>query len=224
MKRLLQAWLSVVIISVLVGCLHQTSSDVPDVEGSIARVYTEFRSHNRGGTAFLVSHGRRFYMVTAAHVLIDDSFCLPSRAVFIFGDKRIDFEDFCFSNLYDVAVTEITNTDGLKPLPIETSLPDEGEECYLFGFPRGKFLRTHGPSGETYFAPYIHLTVRARVFSGMSGGPVISNGKVVGVIRGQGLRKSLHTPSNAILGLIQEWETRHPHDDSGVAVIHPEIR
>ena len=126
------------------------------------------------GTAFLTTHKDRLILVTANHVVKD-------AVEFFFYNDRHERVDIVIGKIVlipslDSAVLYPTFI-GPTIEPLQSDSMQIGSDCTLVGFPfDGEKVRTNGVVLSSFFE------TSAMAESGMSGGPVIRDGKVVGVI------------------------------------------
>ncbi|HHO42106.1 MAG TPA: serine protease [Epsilonproteobacteria bacterium] len=129
-------------------------------------------------------------ILTNAHVIADNTFIEVQR----YGkSKRYVASVLSVSHQADLALLEVGDEDffkGVKPLKLGV-LPQVEQNVVVYGFPMGGNTlsattgvvsrlehRTYAHSGESFLA----IQVDAAVNPGNSGGPALSNGKIVGVV------------------------------------------
>jgi S1-C subfamily serine protease len=130
------------------------------------------------------------YILTNAHVVANQAFIEVER----YGErKRYIAKVFAVSHQADLALLKVENKaffSGVKPLTFGT-LPEVEQKIVVYGYPMGGSTlsatigvvsrvehHTYVHSGETFLA----VQVDAAVNPGNSGGPALSNGKIVGVV------------------------------------------
>ena len=130
------------------------------------------------------------FILTNAHVVANQAFLEVER----YGQrKRYLAKVFAVSHQADLAllkVEEKTFFSGIKPLIFGT-LPEVEQKIVVYGYPMGGSTlsatigvisrvehHTYAHSGETFLA----VQVDAAVNPGNSGGPALSDGKIVGVV------------------------------------------
>ena len=130
------------------------------------------------------------FILTNAHVVADQAFLEVQR----YGErKRYIAKVFAVSHQADLAllkVEEKTFAQGVTPLTFGT-LPEVEQKIVVYGYPMGGATlsatigvvsrvehHTYAHSGETFLA----VQVDAAVNPGNSGGPALSDGKIVGVV------------------------------------------
>jgi S1-C subfamily serine protease len=130
------------------------------------------------------------YILTNAHVVANQAFLEVQR----YGErKRYIAKVFAVSHQADLAllkVEEKTFSSGVTPLTFG-SLPEVEQKIVVYGYPMGGSTlsatigvvsrvehHTYAHSGETFLA----VQVDAAVNPGNSGGPALSDGKIVGVV------------------------------------------
>ena len=146
------------------------------------------------GSGAIISGNR---ILTNAHVVANNTFIEVQR----YGErKRYLAKVLSVSHQADMALLEVDDKkffEGVKPLELG-SLPHIEQKVVVYGFPMGgKTLSAttgivsriehhrYAHSGESFLA----IQVDAAVNPGNSGGPAISDGKIVGVVM-QGISKS----------------------------------
>jgi len=140
------------------------------------------------GSAFLTKYKEQKVIVTALHVVEHGNiyrFYTEDR-------KRIDvlIEKLVVIHGLDTAVFFITYTSAFIT-PMEPGTLYIGGDCTTIGYPDGKERKSF--SGKSI---NVVTGTTANVDSGMSGGPVVSNGKVVGVISSKVVSSSDGSKSN----------------------------
>jgi len=130
------------------------------------------------------------YILTNAHVIANQAFLEVQR----YGQrKRYIAKVYAVSHQADLALLKVEEKaffDGVKPLTFG-SLPNVEQKIVVYGFPMGGSTlsatigvvsrvehHTYAHSGETFLA----VQVDAAVNPGNSGGPALSEGKIVGVV------------------------------------------
>jgi len=137
------------------------------------------------------------YILTNAHVVENQAFLEVQR----YGErKRYVAKVFAVSHQADLALLKVEEKGffrGVTPLTFGT-LPEMEQKIVVYGYPMGGATlsatigvvsrvehHSYAHSGETFLA----VQVDAAVNPGNSGGPALSNGKIVGVVM-QAIRKS----------------------------------
>ena len=130
------------------------------------------------------------YILTNAHVVANQAFIEVER----YGErKRYIAKVFAVSHQADLALLKVEKKaffSGVKPLTFGT-LPEVEQKIVVYGYPMGGSTlsatigvvsrvehHTYVHSGETFLA----VQVDAAVNPGNSGGPALSDGKIVGVV------------------------------------------
>lgn len=166
---------------------------------SIVKIYTTYDSPNylrpwqmrgqrsRIGSGSIIEGHR---ILTNAHVVSDNTFIRVRRAGQ--ADKFIATVE-AISHELDLAILKVQNLaffEGAKPLTIG-KLPRVGNKVFAYGFPKGgtRITITEGIVSRIERKLYSHshfnnlvCQIDAAINPGSSGGPVISEGKVAGVI------------------------------------------
>lgn len=160
------------------------------------------------------------FILTNAHVVADQSFIEVQR----YGKpKRYIAQVYAVSHQVDLALLKVEDKkffEGVKPLDFGT-LPEMEQSIVVYGYPMGGNTlsatigvvsriehHTYVHSGESFLA----IQVDAAVNPGNSGGPALSNGKIVGVVM-QGISSSQNigylVPTSVIEHFIQDMEDGH---------------
>jgi len=130
------------------------------------------------------------YILTNAHVVANQAFLEVQR----YGErKRYIAKVFAVSHQADLALLKVEEksfSQGVTPLTFGT-LPEVEQKIVVYGYPMGGSTlsatigvvsrvehHTYAHSGETFLA----VQVDAAVNPGNSGGPALSDGKIVGVV------------------------------------------
>ncbi|SFV52526.1 serine protease; identified by sequence similarity; putative; ORF located using Blastx/Glimmer [hydrothermal vent metagenome] len=146
------------------------------------------------GSGAIISGNR---ILTNAHVVANNTFIEVQR----YGERKLYLAKvLSVSHQADMALLEVEDKrffEGVEPLELGV-LPDIEQKVVVYGFPMGgKTLSAtkgivsriehhrYAHSGESFLA----IQVDAAVNPGNSGGPALSNGKIVGIAM-QGLTKS----------------------------------
>jgi len=138
------------------------------------------------GSGFLVSNKR---ILTNAHVVSNQTVL---QVVFNGGVKKYPARVVAVSHEADIAILSIDDNtffEDTTPL-ILGELPELQDEVSVYGFPEGgdSLSITQGVVSRIEHSAYVHsskkllsVQIDAAINSGNSGGPVISDGKVVGI-------------------------------------------
>ncbi|HRJ51485.1 MAG TPA: trypsin-like peptidase domain-containing protein [Candidatus Thiothrix moscowensis] len=177
--------------------LAESSNAHNDVETSIVKVHVTSKSHESAspwnssivsstGSGFIIEGNR---ILTNAHVVADQTFIEVQRD----GEsKRYQAEVEAVAHITDLAVLKVKDSSFFahsRSLPLG-DLPEVHQEIAVYGYPVGgdSLSITKGIVSRIEFQTYAHsglsmqaIQVDAAINFGNSGGPAISNGKVVGV-------------------------------------------
>jgi S1-C subfamily serine protease len=158
---------------------------------------------NRIGSGSIISEN---LILTNAHVVSDATFIRVRRAAQ--ADKFVA-KVTAVSHELDLAILAVADRDFFADAPpLEIGdLPRVGEKVYAYGFPKGgtRITITEGIVSRIERTVYSHsqyqnlvCQIDAAINPGSSGGPVISDGKIVGVIfqstRGQNIGYMVPAP------------------------------
>ena len=142
-----------------------------------------------GSGAIIESNGKK-YILTNAHVVANQTFIEVQR----YGErKRYIAKVHAVSHQADLALLEVEKRaffEGVKPLGFG-DLPQVEQKIVVYGYPMGGSTlsatigvvsrvehHTYAHSGESFLS----VQVDAAVNPGNSGGPALSDGKIVGVV------------------------------------------
>ena len=154
------------------------------------------------------------YILTNAHVVANQAFLEVQR----YGQrKRYIAKVYAVSHQADLALLKVEEKaffEGVKPLTFG-SLPNVEQKIVVYGFPMGGSTlsatigvvsrvehHTYAHSGETFLA----VQVDAAVNPGNSGGPALSDGKIVGVVM-QHISKSQNIGYLVPVDMVQHFLT-----------------
>ena len=216
------------------GCARQE----PEPGHSVIKVETFFPPQISQGSGFLIDYKESRYLVSAAHLFIKGPF-LSRILRLTYPDQTQEtyyVTEACFAQ--DVVVLKVQGNFHCRSFSPNETLPAEGEICFAYGFARGRLCRNKGPIRGTKKVefkkgtPWSFIAVETRVFGGMSGGPMLYNGKVIGVISAQTRVDSYSTPISIAMSLIRSEEFGKALGDENSslkrarpkAYLHPRLR
>lgn len=151
--------------------------------------WTGPESQSWSGTGFVVERQGKIYVVTNAHV-VENS--IRNGVRFANDYQKFTAKPVCISYQSDLALLEVKDPEFLKkakPLSLG-KMVNLREKVFTIGFPRGgkELCITKGIVSRIEDGDYsmsnsemLQVQIDAAVNPGNSGGPVMSNGKVVGV-------------------------------------------
>ena len=187
-------WMMIVFASCAMG---QVSYDYGTKE-AIVKIYTTSKVPNyqepwNTSTLSITGSGAIIegeYILTNAHVVANQSFIEVQR----YGEsKRYIAKVHAVSHQADLALLKVEEKaffEGVKPLTFGT-LPDVEQRVVVYGYPMGgnTLSATIGVVSRVEHSVYAHsgesflaVQVDAAVNPGNSGGPALSDGKIVGVV------------------------------------------
>jgi len=194
MKQLLIS--AMLILSLSSTGLAQTQEDI--TKQAIVKIYTVSKVFNyqapwsstmrsSTGSGAIIEGG---YILTNAHVVANQTFLEVQR----YGQrKRYIAEVYAVSHQADLALLKVKEESflkGVEPLTFG-DLPEVEQKIVVYGYPMGGSTlsatigvvsriehHTYAHSGEVFLA----VQVDAAVNPGNSGGPALTNGKIVGVV------------------------------------------
>lgn len=199
------------------------------IDDSIVKIYVTSKSHSTytpwntdtlsaSGSGFIIE-GQR--IITNAHVVSNPIFVEIQRDN---NPKRYEAKIEAISHELDIAILTLKDakffTKG-KPLPLG-DLPDIHQEVMVYGYPVGgdTLSTTRGIVSRIEYLPYYHsgmsyamIQIDAAVNAGNSGGPVISEGKVIGVVtqkaEGEGENIGYIIPTVMVKRFLKDMEDKH---------------
>ncbi len=189
-------------IYLCLSILLSTSLSANDnIEESIVKIFTVAKipsyitpwnsTINRSHASGAIIEGNR--ILTNAHVVANETFIEVKR----YGEtKRYEAEVEYISHQADLALLRVRDKsffDGVKCLALD-GLPSIQQKVAVYGFPRGgnSLSVTTGIVSRIEHNRYVHskevlmsIQIDAAINPGSSGGPAISEGKIVGVVMQQ---------------------------------------
>jgi S1-C subfamily serine protease len=194
MKTAIKMFVAVLLIE---GIMHPSYGQQPVSEAivKINAVYTEYdydmpwqllRQGRRTGSGCIID-GKR--ILTNAHVVANQTFIQVKRA----GEsKKYTAKVETVSHECDLALLKVdddTLFSGIQPLELG-DLPRMGDKVAVYGFPKGgdELCITEGVVSRVEYQHYSHSgtyllasQIDAAINPGSSGGPIVKDGKIVGV-------------------------------------------
>ena len=168
------------------------------IKSSIVKIYTvakkpqyktpwNSKTFGATGSGSIISGNK---ILTNAHVIADNTFIEVKR----YGKtKRYEAHVVSVSHEADLAILEVNDAaffEGAEALSLG-ELPKTQQEVLVYGFPTGgdTMSVTKGVVSRIEYQRYVHsgenllaVQVDAAINSGNSGGPIISDGKLIGVV------------------------------------------
>jgi formylglycine-generating enzyme required for sulfatase activity len=169
------------------------------------------------GTGFIVRLDKdAAYIVTAAHVIFGDSkpqvwfFPLPHKS---FASQVLGIDGTNENGLAALRVPDPI-PDGLVALPLDqTTQPSGGETITFIGFPPNLAPWTVS-TGSISGRKGPHLMFQALVEEGHSGGPLLLDGNVIGVVTDAQGRLGYAVPTPALSIALKGWHVEPSGSDS----------
>ena len=197
MKRIMH---SVILLMPLIFCVLSVSYGFETgIKKAIVKIYsTQTRPifdkpwhfgtpEQASGSGCIINRNR---ILTNAHVVSDHTFVQVCR----YGEsKKYKAKVVVVSHETDLALLTVEDKElfkGVKPLSIG-ELPNVQEEVVVYGFPEGgeTICLTRGVISRIEHQEYAHslkhflaIQIDAAINPGSSGGPALTNGKIIGVI------------------------------------------
>ena len=143
-------------------------------------VYDKFGNRLGLGSGFFVKSN---LIATNFHVVEGGkTFKIVSNS----NKEKFDASIFKIDDVHDLAILEIDENMGMKPLKIQSTYPEQGSDIYVMGSPEGLSgsISKGIVSALRKFEPYNYslIQIDAAISPGSSGGPVVNKkGEVVGI-------------------------------------------
>jgi len=174
---------------------------IDELKAGVVKIVARVGGHERIGTGFIVSlQANAAYIVTVSHVVEGDpnpqvaffpeaTKFLPARVVGVEGGNP---------NGLAALVVEGKLPEGLRPLITDTDGQVRGgEESKTIGFP-GEAGTIGGRKGS-------QVTFSGVIYEGSSGGPLLVNDKVVGVVNEMGSQLGYAIPMVTAKFTLEGW-------------------
>ncbi len=209
---------SILLLLVVVAPSTIWANDIAQVKKGVVRITTQVEGKNRVGSGVVVKVDEdQVYIVTASHV--------------IEGDQRPNV--FFYSAPYRpfrarVLGLEGGNPAGLAALLVEGKIPSDlvalnldqkaavsgGEPITLIGFPRTEGSMWTVTTGTLSGRRGTALSFSGTADEGNSGGPVLLQGKVVGIVTEVGAKFNTAVPAIVARFALDGWGVRLPEEAS----------
>jgi len=164
--------------------------DIGTLKKGVVKITTEFSNSRKIGTGFIGAQGKKhLYIVTASHVVEGETEVPHAIQVTFFTHQEETFAA-------KIVKKEGGDPQGLALLKVKGDLPDDvqilswdattsvsgGEEIHLIGFPRigGNAWAVTKGTLSGFDGPVLKFS--GAVAEGNSGGPVLYQGRVIGVV------------------------------------------
>ena len=168
-------------------CIRDSSTSIrsEDHHSSVEQIYDStvmVNTLSSAGSAFVISKkDGKMYLLTAKHVIKDNK-----SVVLVYGNKATKAEVFSKSLKRDLAILVTDNVKTLPTVSLMRREPSFSTDSYAIGYPYGTYKAISSTTKGSYQPSEGNAVYSAPVFSGMSGGPVVSCNKtlcgVTGVI------------------------------------------
>jgi S1-C subfamily serine protease len=225
LKKTLQALIPAASLLLLLNPSCSRLSAGPDIVGSIVKVFSESYGYNyqapwqldsaesATGSACIIAGNR---ILTNAHVVANAKFIQVKRA----GAKdKVEAEVEIVAHECDLAVLKVKDRsffEGARALDVGP-LVDLRDRVTVYGFPEGgeELSTTEGIVSRVEVNSYAHSGARllcgqidAAINAGNSGGPVVKDGRIVGVAfqAGRGENISYMVPAPVIRHFLKDVE------------------
>lgn len=196
--KYIKVFLNTVLTIILLFVLTKPSYSQQNLSKAMVKIYTVYSEYDydmpwqilkqgeRTGSGCIIS-GKR--ILTNAHVIADQMFVQVKRA----GEAKKYIAEVEFvAHDCDLAVLKVSDDSfftGVDPIELG-NLPKMGDKVAVYGFPEGgdELCITEGVVSRVEYQYYTHsmayllaCQIDAAINSGNSGGPVLKNGKIVGI-------------------------------------------
>ncbi len=203
-------------IFLLFPCLV-CASEIEDFKKGVVKITALLNGQPMVGTGFIVRLDQdAAYIVTAAHVISGDS----KPQIWFFPHPHQSFPSQVLgidgTNENGLATLLVSNTipDGLVALPLDpTTQPSGGETITFIGFPPNLAPWTVS-TGSISGRKGPHLIFQALVEEGHSGGPLLLDGKVIGVVTEAEGRLGYAVPTPVLAIALKGWHVEPSGSDS----------
>ena len=196
---------------------HVCATEIEEFKTGVVKITALVNGQPSVGTGFIVRLDKdAAYIVTAAHVISGDSkpqvwfFPLPHQS---FASQVLGIDGTNENGLATLRVPDPI-PDGLMALPLDQTTQASGGETITFiGFPPNLAPWTVS-TGSISGRKGPHLMFQALVEEGHSGGPLLLNGKVVGVVTDAQGRLGYAVPTAILSIALKGWHVEPSGDDS----------
>jgi len=196
---------------------------LPSIVRIVPKIDASTDHQSKTGAGFVVaSGGGMAFVVTAAHVVQG----FQEVNVIFYGDpfQPRPARPVRLDETLDVAVLQVWYVpEEVDPLPFDVTALRPGEQVFMVGFPRN----SHTPlvnGGTLSGLEGSLLVVNPGVNEGNSGGPLLRNGRVVGVVRETDRSYARAVPAPAVRSALESWRVPHwlPEDPPSPPADTPE--
>ena len=196
---------AIIIFPLITGTPTAVECDQP---AYVVKVWVDHGEFYDVGTGALI---RNNLVLSANHVTVDDTRKTPIYVQFYNGDK-VEAQRVWWDKDQDVALLQIPTTNH-ETVSLGDRDPTPGTDITIYGWADGKTFS----SLESKVHEYYNLTndgkatafsVRGTCISGMSGGPAVTDGKLVGVLFGADKEESYCGNLSKIKKFIKGFDNR----------------
>ncbi|GJL66310.1 MAG: hypothetical protein NPIRA05_12810 [Nitrospirales bacterium] len=193
------------------------ATEIEEFKKGVVKITAQVNGQPNVGTGFIVRLDEdAAYIVTAAHVISGDSkpqvwfFPHPHQA---FASQVLGIDGTNENGLATLRVSD-TLPDGLVALPLDQTTQASGGETITFiGFPPNLAPWTVS-TGSISGRKGPHLMFQALVEEGHSGGPLLLDGKVIGVVTDAQRRLGYAVPTPVLAIALKGWHVEPSGSDS----------
>lgn len=209
----------IMVLLMLLCPLLASAQDAASLRAGVVKIKSTLNNKSRTGSGFVVAiDGGTTYIITAAHVIEGD----PNPKVEFFARQSVPFNASVVKQelRIDLAVLKVEGAPQSAALAFETAAkPKAGDEVVAFGFPQG---------GGSWLMSKADLAGRegpdlivsgSAIDQGNSGGPLIKDGKVIGVVQALQGKFVRAAPASMVVETLEGWgiALKPPAPDSAAA-------
>lgn len=205
-------WRLLISAGLLLGPHHLYAQEIGDVNPSVVKIVAHVNGKTKIGTGVVVRiEPEAAYIVTASHVVEGD----PSPDVGFYTQRNrfssakiVGMEGGDDRGLAGLLV-EGTLPLGIRPMPLNKQLDVKpGDAITLVGFPRMAGVPWAVTKGETVGRKGRDLVFSSPVDEGSSGGPLLKDNQVIGIVTEVGSPFAYAVPSLIAQYALESWGVR----------------
>ena len=196
-------------VIVLLGPAHLNAQGMSDVNPSVVKIVAHVNGKTKVGTGLVVRvEQESAYIVTASHVVEGD----PSPEVEFFTQRNrfasariVGMEGGDDRGLAGLLVEGLLSP-GIRPMPLNKQLDVQpGDPVTLIGFPRMAGVPWAVTKGETVGRKGRDLVFSSPVDEGSSGGPLLKDNQVIGIVTEVGSPFAYAVPALIAQYALESW-------------------
>ncbi len=195
----------IMVLLMIVYPLLASAQDAASLRAGVVKIKSTLNNKSRTGSGFVVAvDGSTTYIVTAAHVVEGDA----NPKVEFFGRQNtpINAEVVKQESRVDLAVLKVQGAPQSTPLAFESAAkPKVGDEVVAFGFPQGGGSWLMSKADIAGREGLDLIVSGAAIDQGNSGGPLIKDSKVVGVVQALQGKFARAAPASMVIETLEGW-------------------